>query len=111
MSTSCGVSGCVGLCRVAFVRPTQVKATVVAGFAGAVSCVSGLRARARVCMQLVKGRVKGCVLFLREAQKTQQTRHTQHSFIEAFVFIGFFVCWVCVGLSVFVSGSVSGVLA
>lgn len=113
MNAGKSVLGVLGMCWVGLANPTQRKATGGAGCGCAVLGVLGLRARARACAKNLQrlGEGVGIKKTLREAGKTRQTRHTQHSTNQGFVFKGFFVCWVCVGLAVFVLGCGLGVAA
>lgn len=104
MTTTECVLGVLPVCRVVSLNPTQPQATNGAGCGGCVLGVLGLRARARVYEFIFSGLVGDAFFSPREDRNTQQTQHTLHSMIQSLVFIGFVLCWVCVGLGVFVLG-------
>lgn len=113
MSAPIGVLGVLTVCSL--VSPTLHSASPVntGPLAECVRCVRFTRVRTRV-----REKISPCstpvahwnssVISLREASKPLHTLHTLHRVFERIVFIGVFVCWVCVGLAVFVLAWVFG---
>lgn len=109
MSTPKSVLGVLALCRVDFATLHTFSPVTTRVLGECVRCVRFKRVRARVRKKNAR-----CITYLtalnlskfslREALKTLHTLHTLHRCSKAFVFIGVFVCWVCVGLAVFVLG-------
>lgn len=106
MNAGKSVLGVLGMCWVGLANPTQLKAARAVAWRRAVLGVLGFRARARACVKNMDW-LLGCAgaeKMPREALKTRQTQHTPHKMNQFFVFKGFLVCWVCVGLVDSVSG-------
>lgn len=89
-----------------FSNPTHLQATSHAGFRH-VCWVCWVYAPGRACAQkifftLLSGYSRK--ILHATPPKTQHTQHTQHRLTKTFDFIGFCLCWVCVGLHRFVLG-------
>lgn len=113
MTTPKSVLGVLALCRLDFATLHTYSPVTTRVLDECVRCVRFKRVRARVRKKIAR-----CItslaapnpskISLREALKTLHTLHTLHICSKAFVFIRVFVCWVCVGLAVFVLGCGSG---
>lgn len=109
MSTPKSVLGVLALCRLDFATLHTYSPVTTRVLGECVRCVRFKRVRARVRKKIAR-----CITYLtalnpskislREALKTLHTLHTLHGCSKAFVFIEVLVCWVCVGLAVFVLG-------
>lgn len=109
MSTPKSVLGVLALCRLVFATLHTYGPVNTRPLGECVRCVRFKRVRARVRKKIAR-----CItslaapnpskFSLREALKTLHTLHTLHRRSKAFVFIEVLVCWVCVGLAVFVLG-------
>lgn len=109
MSTPESVLGVLALCRLDFATLHTFSPVTTRVLGECVRCVRFKRVRARVRKKIARritylAALNPSKISLREALKTLHTLHTLHRCSKAFVFNGVFVCWVCVGLAVFVLG-------
>lgn len=107
MSAPKSVLGVLALCRLDFATLHTCSPVTTRVLDECVRCVRFKRVRARVRKKIARLIAYPAALItskisLREALKTLQTLHTLHTASKAFVFIEVLVCWVCVGLAVFV---------
>lgn len=109
MSTPKSVLGVLALCRLDFATLHTCSPVTTRVLDECVRCVRFKRVRARVRKKIARCITSPVALnpskiSLREALKTLHTLHTLHRCSKASDFIRVFVCWVCVGLAVFVLG-------
>lgn len=113
MTTPESVLGVLALCRLDFATLHTASPVTMRPLDECVRCVRFKRARVRVRKKITRSFAcsdarSANEISLREAMETLQTLHTLHTLPKGFVFIEIFVCWVCVGLAVFVLGCVFG---
>lgn len=109
MSTPESVLGVLALCSLYRATLHSSSPVNTGPLSMCVRCVRFTRPRTHV-----REKISSCItpvahwkrseISLREALKPLQTLHTLHRSIQSIVFVRFFVCWVCVGLAVFVLG-------
>ena len=107
------VLGVLALCRLDSATLHTVSPVNLRPLDECVRCVRFRRVRGRARKKIARLIAYPAALItskfsLRDDLKTLQTLHTLHTVYKAFVFIEVFVCWVCVGLAVFVLGWVFG---
>lgn len=104
MSAPESVLGCVGLCRVGFLNPTQAEAANGAGLRAVCGvCWVWLRARACVAVSLVPSNGDGKILYARADKpnkpNTLNTDALNALICKGFSCVGFVLGWLfCVGL-------------
>lgn len=109
MNPGASVLGVLGLCRVPHATLHTFRPVNPGPAGGCVRCVRFARPRARmrkIFFFLFNRGVyfQGGEILLRELLKTQHTLHTLHRKLRGIDFKRVFLCWVCVGLMVFVLG-------
>lgn len=112
MNPGASVLGVLGLCRVSLATLHSWCPLNSGPLGSCVRCVRFTRLRAHVRrifspLSLLGAPADVAENLLRELLKSQHTLHTLHRMLKGIVLKGFFLCWVCVGLMVFVLGWVS----